>query len=116
VVDGETIDYSTTFGNGVAVTRVNATDITVTVASETARSQENATGYVQMLATNADKWIYGTGVVKVYLGDVDVVNDNLAQGYDVEGNQNDITLKAIRPAAVYFDTSIHLAVRVDLTA
>jgi len=25
-------------------------------------------------------------------------------------------IKAIRPAAVYFDTSIHLAVRVDLTA
>jgi hypothetical protein len=25
-------------------------------------------------------------------------------------------LKAIRPAAAYFDTSIHLAVRVDLTA
>jgi hypothetical protein len=25
-------------------------------------------------------------------------------------------IKAIRPAAVYFDPSIHLAVRVDLTA
>jgi hypothetical protein len=65
-------------------------------------------------ATN--KWIYATGTVRVYLGDVDVVNDNLAQGYDVAGNQNDMRLKAIRPAAVYFDTSIHLAVRVDLTA
>jgi hypothetical protein len=65
-------------------------------------------------ATN--KWIYGTGTVRVYLGDIDVVNDNLAQGYDVSGNANDIRIKAIRPAAVYFDTSIHLAVRVDLTA
>jgi len=65
-------------------------------------------------ATN--KWIYATGTVRVYLGDVDVVNDNLAQGYDVAGNQNDMRLKAIRPAAVYFDTSIHLAVRIDLTA
>jgi hypothetical protein len=63
-----------------------------------------------------NKWIYGTGTVRVYLGDVDVVNDNLAQGYAVAGNQNDMRLKAIRPAAVYFDTSIHLAVRVDLTA
>lgn len=65
-------------------------------------------------ATN--KWIYGTGTVRVYLGDIDVVNDNLSQAYDVSGNANDMRLKAIRPAAVYFDTSIHLAVRVDLTA
>ena len=67
-------------------------------------------------ASISNKWIYATGTVKVYLGNVDVVNDNLAQGYDVSGNQNDMRLKAIRPAAVYFDTSIHLAVRVDLTA
>jgi hypothetical protein len=65
-------------------------------------------------ATN--KWIYATGTVRVYLGDVDVVNDNLAQAFDVSSPQNDMRLKAIRPAAVYFDTSIHLAVRVDLTA
>jgi hypothetical protein len=65
-------------------------------------------------ATN--KWIYATGTVKTYVGDVDVVNDNLAQAYDVSGNANDMRLKAIRPAAVYFDTSIHLAIRVDLTA
>jgi hypothetical protein len=66
--------------------------------------------------TAANKWIYATGTVRVYLGKIDVVNDNLAQGYDVAGNQNDMRLKAIRPAAVYFGTSIHLAVRVDLTA
>jgi len=74
---------------------------------------DDATGATPS-ATN--KWIYATGTVKVYLGNVDVVNDNLAQAYDVSGNQNDMRLKAIRPAAVYFDTSIHLAVRVDLTA
>jgi len=67
-------------------------------------------------ATDSNKWIYATGTVRTYVGDVDVVNDNLAQAYDVSGNQNDMRLKAIRPAAVYFDTSIHLAVRVDLTA
>lgn len=66
--------------------------------------------------TAGNKWMYATGTVKVYLGDVDVVNDNLAQAYDVSGNANDMRLKAIRPAAVYFDASIHLAVRVDLTA
>jgi hypothetical protein len=67
-------------------------------------------------ASATNKWMYATGTVKVYLGDIDVVNDNLSQAYDVSGNQNDMRLKAIRPAAVYFDTSIHLAVRVDLTA
>jgi hypothetical protein len=67
-------------------------------------------------ATAANKWIYATGTVRTYVGDVDVVNDNLAQAYDVSGNQNDMRLKAVRPAAAYFDTSIHLAVRVDLTA
>lgn len=66
--------------------------------------------------TAINKWMYATGTVKVYLGNIDVVNDNLAQAFDVSGNANDMRLKAIRPAAVYFDTSIHLAVRVDLTA
>lgn len=67
-------------------------------------------------ASATNKWIYATGVVRTYVGNVDIVNDNLSQAYDVNGNQNDMRLKAIRPVAVYFDTSIHLAVRVDLTA
>lgn len=79
----------------------------------TGSGPDGATGAT---ASDTNKWIYATGTVRVYLGDVDVVNDNLAQGFDVAGNQNDMRLKAIRPAAVYFDTSIHLAVRVDLTA
>jgi hypothetical protein len=66
--------------------------------------------------TAINKWMYATGDVRVVLGDIDVVTDTLAQGYDVSGNQNDMRLKAIRPAAVYFDSSVHLAVRIDLTA
>ena len=73
-------------------------------------------GVTGAAASNINKWIYATGTVRTYVGDVDVVNDNLSQAYDVAGNQNDMRLKAIRPAAAYFDTSIHLAVRVDLTA
>lgn len=72
-------------------------------------------GDANLSASATNKWMYATGTVKTYLGEVDVVNDNLAQAYDVSGNQNDMKLKAIRPAAVYFDPSIHLAVRVDLT-
>lgn len=73
------------------------------------------TGQTGAAASATNKWMYGTGTVKTYLGKVDVVNDNLAQAYDVSGNAGDMRLKAIRPAAVYFDETIHLAVRVDLS-
>jgi hypothetical protein len=79
-------------------------------------SGNGPTGVTGATATDINKWIYATGTVKTYIGDVDVVNDSLAQAFDVSGNANDMRLKAIRPAAVYFDTSIHLAVRIDLTA
>lgn len=104
---------------------VTLSNVTVTTNSTTEfkvpythgnQTVQSATGYTQQLASGSAKWIYATGTVKVYLGNVDVVNDNLAQSYDVSGNANDMRLKAIRPAAAYFDTSIHLAVRVDLTA
>lgn len=79
-------------------------------------SGNGPTGVSGATASATNKWIYGTGTVKLYLGDVDVVNDNLSQAYDVSGNANDMRIKAIRPAAVFFDTSIHLAARVDLSA
>jgi hypothetical protein len=120
---GDTVRYSVVGANinqsstsTAVVTKVDADTVTITIASATNRSQESVTGYIQQLGTNSAKWIYGTGTVRTYVGDIDVVNDNLAQAYDVSGNANDMRLKAIRPAAVYFDTSIHLAVRVDLTA
>jgi len=67
-------------------------------------------------ASDTNKWMYATGTVKVHLGKSEVVNDTLAQGYNVSGNQNDVRIKATRPAVAYFDASIHLAVRVDLSA
>ena len=79
----------------------------------TGTGPDGATGAT---ASASNKWIYATGTVRTYVGGIDVVNDSLAQAYDVSGNTNDMRLKAIRPAAVYFDTSSHLAVRVDLTA
>ena len=113
-VVGANINQSST--STAVVSKVDADTVTITIASSTNAAQEAVTGYIQQLGTISTKWIYGTGSIRVYLGDVDVVNDNLAQAYDVAKNQNDMRLKAIRPAAVYFDTSIHLAVRVDLTA
>jgi hypothetical protein len=78
-------------------------------------SGKGPTGSTGETPTVSNKWMYATGTVQVYVGKIDVVNDNLSQAYDVSGNQNDMRLKAIRPAAVYFDTSVHLAVRVDLS-
>jgi hypothetical protein len=72
-------------------------------------------GWAQMQATQEKKWIYATGTIGIFLGESEVVNDNLAQAYDVAGNQNDMRIKATRPVAAYFDTSIHLAVKVDLS-
>jgi len=67
-------------------------------------------------ASITNKWIYATGAMAIHLGSPEVVNDSLAQGYDVSGNANDMRIKAFRTASVLFDTSIHHAVRIDLSA
>ncbi len=120
---GDTVRYSVVGANinqsstsTAVVSKVDADTVTITIPSATNASQEAVTGYIQQIGTTSAKWIYATGTVRTYVGDIDVVNDNLAQAYDVSGNANDMRLKAIRPVAVYFGTSIHLAVRVDLTA
>jgi len=120
---GDTVRYSVVGANinqsstsTAVVSKVDADTVTITIASSTNASQEAVTGYIQQIGTTSAKWIYATGTVRTYVGDIDVVNDNLSQAYDVSGNANDMRIKAIRPAAVYFGTSIHLAVRVDLTA
>ena len=69
-----------------------------------------------MQGNDDTKWIYATGKVFAHLGKPEVVNDTLAQGYDVSGNANDLKLKATRSAVAYFDPSIHLAIKLDLTA
>jgi hypothetical protein len=61
------------------------------------------------------KWIYATGKVFAHLGKSEVVNDTLAQGYDVSANRNNMKIKATRSAIAYFDPSVHLAVKLDLT-
>jgi hypothetical protein len=75
-----------------------------------------STGFAQQQGTATTKWMYATGKVKVYLGKVDMVNDGYDQAYNNTENTNNMRFKAIRPAAVYFDSSIHLAIKVDLTA
>lgn len=102
--------------NGTYVTISGTTGTTIKYAkAATVSSTATSGGTAQMQANSRYKWIYASGEVRVYLGKPDVVNDNLAQGYDVAGNKNDMRIKATRAASVYFDTSIHLGVKVDLT-
>lgn len=76
---------------------------------------DSVEGYAQMVGTNVVKWMYATGPLGVLLGAPEVVNENLAQGYDVGTNQNNLRIKAMRPAAVYFDPSVTYAVKVDIS-
>ena len=69
-------------------------------------------GNANAAASATNKWMYATGQVEVHLGKIEVVNDDLAQG--VDATVNDMRIKAYRPAAVYFDPSIHYTVRVTL--
>jgi len=116
---GETVKVSgvdTTFDGTYAVASTPTAN-TFTYAKTAGNVGSTAdTGAVQMQGSKSTKWIYATASVDVHLGKPEVVNDNLAQGYDVSGNQNDMRIKAIRPASVYFDPSCHYAVKVDLTS
>lgn len=99
-----------TTGTTVAVTLGSAQ--TIAAAATGAATLTRATA--QMLATASTKWVYATGTVGAHLGPVEVVNENLGQAWDITGT-NDMRIKATRPAVAYFDPSIHLAVKVDLT-
>jgi hypothetical protein len=102
-------------GTYVTTTGTTATTIKYAKTNADIASAASSGGTAQMQASSRYKWIYASGEVRVYLGEPDVVNDNLAQGYGVTSNKNDIRIKATRAAVVYFDTSIHLGVKVDLT-
>ena len=118
LVDGETVRVSgvgAPYDGTFEVTNVpDATSFEYNVAGSSEGSTA-ATGYAQMVGTTDVKWIYASGRVGVLLGDSEVVNESLAQGYDVSGNQNDLRIKAQRPAAVYFDPATTYAVKVDLS-
>ena len=65
-------------------------------------------------ASATNRWMYATGPVEVHLSKPEVVNDTLAQG--INASINDMNIKAVRAAAVYFDPSSHYAVRVAVPA
>jgi hypothetical protein len=117
-ISGLTGAQATLNGSYTAVTGTTGSTIVVTLPSSqtVAGNSSVATGaYAQMQPSAEHKWIYATGTIRIFLGESEVVNDNLAQAYDVTGNQNDMRIKATRPVAAFFDTSIHLAVKVDVS-
>lgn len=63
-------------------------------------------------ASLTNKWMFATGPVSVHLSKPEVVNDSLAQGANV--SINDMRIKAVRAAAVYFDPSCHYSAQVTL--
>lgn len=105
--------YTTVTGTTASTVAVTlAANATIAAATSGAATLVGAT--VQMQATASTKWIYATGTVDAHLGPIEVVNENLGQAWDITGT-NDMRIKATRPAVAYFDPSIHLAVKVDLT-
>lgn len=65
-------------------------------------------------ASASNKWMFATGPIDVHLSKPEVVNENLGQGFTASTNTNDLTVKAVRAAAVYFDPSIYYTVRLAL--
>lgn len=117
LVVGETVrmsGVSSPFSGEFAVSDItNSTEFKYVVTAGGAPA--DATGFAQMVGTTTVKWAYSTGHIGVLLSEPEVVNESLAQGYDVSGNQNDLRIKAQRAAAVYFDPAMTYAVKVDLT-
>jgi hypothetical protein len=117
---GETFSVTTDAGGTAfdGTWTVKAVTNSTTFTADITAGNQSATatpGWVQMKGDDDTKWIYATGTVHAHLGESTVVNENLAQGYNVSGNQNDLKIKAQRPAVAYFDPSIHLGIKLDLT-
>lgn len=64
------------------------------------------------LGSDTIKFIYATGPVTVILGESEVVNEDMNRAFTP--SNNDVELRAIRPAAVYFDPSIYYTVQVTI--
>jgi hypothetical protein len=116
-ITGLTGAQATLNGTYTAVTGTTGSTIVVTLgSSKTVAGNSSVTGaYAQMQSSVDHKWLYATGTIGIKLGKSEVVNDTLAQAYAVTANNNDMRFKAFRPVAAYFDTSIHLAVKVDVS-
>lgn len=71
-------------------------------------------GAANTAASASNKWMFATGSLDVHLSKPEVVNETLGQGFTVSSNVNTVSIRAVRSAAVYFDPSINLTVRLAL--
>jgi hypothetical protein len=90
------------------------TTFTFSLNSVASFSERTSPGIAFFAPDQEHKWMYATGIVDVTLGRIEVTNTERGHGYDVAGNQNDFMMKAIRPAAVHHDPSIHYGVKVQV--
>jgi hypothetical protein len=58
-------------------------------------------------------WIYATGPIVVHLGAPEVITPRLAD--QVNARTNEMTVVAVKPAAVYWDGCCHFGIQVDLS-
>jgi len=117
VDDMVTIQYETngSLNNTFKVTGTpNATTFTFSTVGVSSFAERTSPGIAFFSEDQDHKWMYATGLVDVNLGAIQVVNEKRADGYDVHGNKNDIILKAIRPAAVHHEPSVHYGVKVQV--
>lgn len=87
---------------------------TYSAPGATSYSEQAGTGTAQFAPDQDHKWMWGTGILDVNLGDIEIVNEKSSDGYNVSGNQNDIRIKAMRPASVHHDPAMHYGVKVQV--
>lgn len=93
----------------------STTVFTVSVSAGPAVAESLGDGIAYFAPDQDHKWMWATGIVDVNLGKIEVTTpEGTGAGYDVAGNKNEIRLKAIRPAAVHHEPTVHAGVKVQV--
>lgn len=92
----------------------DSTTFTFSTTAGPALAETLGDGIAYFAPDQDHKWMWGTGIIDVNLGKIELVNEKPADGYDSQGNKNDIRIKAMRPAAVHHDPSMHYGVKVQV--
>lgn len=101
--------------NTFVVTGVpNLTTFTFSAPNVLPFAERTSPGIAFFAPDQNHKWMWATGIIDVNLGAIEVVNTESGHGYDVAGNKNDIRIKAIRPAAVHHEPSVHYGIKVQV--
>lgn len=110
-IENETAAYFN--GTWTVTTVANSTTFTFAL-THTSQGQTAGTGNAFFSPDRDTKWMWGTGIIDVNLGDIEIVNMAESDGYDSVGNKNDIRIKAYRPASVHHDPAMHYGVKVQV--